>query len=797
MTNKKTGFKPSLYSSFIVRNLPVRIILNNIKLMINLIIVLFRGTPRLVGERRLQYHIVYLLRKYNKSVLIAENSLWIENKKVGIVNSALQGFIPLEGFIIHPENENRIREIFIQKLCNDNPSVTKKYYKASALYWLSFSLALFANIMIILTFLENAYYFGYGQIASTLFWISANTFILIQMYIFHKTRLRSIALENNIVEATSEEEESLLLQEESPGSLIIVPAYKEEAELLKRSLFSHMIQKYTNKEVVLLLGNEYYTDNSETLTNTQQVKEVVSELNREFFDKKQFIKESLKTLSQPLSLSLKMIYDEISQWLSEKGEEILSSSDKYPTDDFVVKECFFAMRDYYKERSSSLETMTASELEKEASYCRKIFSVNISVFMRTQYPNLEQEKTKAGNLTAYLPFINRDSKEVPSHEPGKMNLIPGELHNRHQYISIFDCDTIPKPEYLLRKIIYLEKESHQKIGLIQSPYVVPDPEPTITGSASGVHSYWFLPISIGLTSYGSAFWLGFNSCWRYDTLKQIPDFMAETIIEDVEVSLKILSTGYKIITSPEIQCITFSPTDLKGVQVQRTRWASGGLRIIKIFLKLLKEKKYSVSGFKEFSLRINYIVNLNLLPFFITLLFIIQTPIHYKTIHYISFQFISYLWVFFLISTRNTKYKISNLIDGLCLSLFMNFYYLRGLARSLKVFFKPEKDQFFNSTPRSSVQSSEIPVKKTETIKKKIYQVGAFEVLGVFYLLFIFSKALVHNISMYKYADLFPIYQIFCLLYCVGRFIGFRHFFKSVFNHLILRPLRILKPRKS
>lgn len=782
---------PSLCNSFLTRNIFVRTILNNIKLTLGIFIALFRGTPGLVGVKRLKYHLIYLIKKYNKEIFVKNNVIYIENRKHSKINPSLRAFLPIEGFSLRPEDVNNIQEILKKKLYNNNPEVIQKYFKATALYWASFSLVLFANIMIIITFIKSAYYLGYGQILATVFWIMANIFLAVQMYIFHKTRLRSIALENNIVEATNEEEEQLLLGKTTPGSLILVPAYKEEVELLRRSLLSHMLQKYTNKGIVLLLGNEYYTDDDNTLKNTREAKVIVKNLNLEFQNKQDEVEELLRTPDRELLSSLKKIYCDISQWLSEKAEEISSSDIKYPTDNYLVEECLLKLKDFYTQRCNTIETLNSSELKTEAEYCRKIFSVQINVFMRTKYPNLEQEKTKAGNLTAYLPFINRAQLEKSGDEPDKMILIPGEENNKFKYISIFDCDTIPKPGYLLRKIIYLEKDCNKEIGLIQSPYIVPDPEPSKTGSASGVHSFWFLPISIGLTSYGSSFWLGFNSCWRFDTLKQIPDFMAETIIEDVEVSLKVLETGYKIVTSPEQQCITYSPTDLKGVRIQRTRWASGGFRIIKIFAKILKQKRYNVTGSKEYFLRMNYIVNLNILPIFMSLLFIIKSPLHYHTIPYMTLQFLSYLWIFFAVSFMNTKYKALSLIDGLCISFFMNFYYLRGVAQSLKVLFKPDKNQVFNSTPRVAEKTNNTKSEGKKTTGNKKYLIDTFEVLAVLFLLFIFIRALIFNITMGYYSDLFPVYQILCVIYCVGRFIGFRHFMQSAINHLIVRPFSI------
>lgn len=791
MKERKAGFLSVFLSSFFIRNFLITEILDALRVMLNFVIVLFGGTPSLAGEKRFYSQLIRLLCKYREPLFIKDRGIYIQGKRVQKIHKKLSIFIPLEGFSVSPGEEERLHEILTEKLYSNNRKITREFYRATAVYWVAMVLSLGANVMIIYHYLQRSGGFSGFEKGITIFWIVSNIFLFFQMVIYHKTRLRSIALYHNFQEATEEEEGTFLTQGDVPGALILVPAYNEEAELLRRSLLCHMLQKYTNKQIVLLLGNEYYDPKESVARNTEEVTAVVEGLNWYFTEKEAAVHDILNS-GRSLNSVIPSIYREMSLWVTDLAMEIQNSPVKYPTDNYVVDNSLLVLKEYFSQRASLAESMTAADLKKEADVVTGIFTCRIKIFMRTRYDNLEQEKTKAGNLTAYLPFINREIVETCDEKSGLPSLIPGEEHNRYKYISIFDCDTIARPGYLLRKIIYLEREDTQDVGLIQSPYVVPAPEPSATGSASGVQSYWFLPTSLGLTTYKSAFWLGFNSCWRYETLKQIPDFLAETVIEDVEVSLKILETGQKIVTSPEQQCTTYSPNDLRGVQVQRTRWASGGLRIVKIYLASLFRKKLSVHNFMELFLRTNYIANLNLLPVFITLLFILQTPLHYICLPYVAIQYVNYLLIYFVISTRKTNYSVRNIYDGLAISFFMNFFYLRGLAYSIKVLIKRDRNQVFNATPRSADLVINNPTQVKTLKKKKEFQIDAFEIIGILFLLTLLVGAAINNIRFGHYYDLFVPYQLICVVYSIFRFVGLKHFCEATLHNLFVRPVKSL-----
>jgi hypothetical protein len=96
--------------------------------------------------------------------------------------------------------------------------------------------------------------------------------------------------------------------------------------------------------------------------------------------------------------------------------------------------------------------------------------------------------------------------------------------------------------------------------------------------------------------------------------------------------------------------------------------------------------------------------------------------------------------------------------------------------------FKPKNNLVFISTPR-----------RADTVRKidgsMIFQhqltsetqVDLFEIVGLILTFAIFAVAFFFNIFRGYYYDVFPLYQMFCIVYLVHRFIGFKKFFSSFF----------------
>lgn len=740
--------------------------------------------PGFNGEKQL-WNIVEGLEN-DKQFTLTNKGIWI-----GVTFRPIQlpilSFVSNKGILVNRCQVSSYIDIRDIVKAN-NTEVDKEYYRAVALYVFTVLGSIIINALVVINAIHLIIS---GSTMSAIFsaaWLIPNVFFLIQLYIYHLSKVESIKLQHTFKEAEPDEVDKLFNTPGQPFVLSAIPAYMEEPRLIRNSLYSHCLQRYNNNKIVLLLGNDYYTDKEEVLINTRKNLEVVKSIKNEFRLRDNDIKLKLNVISGKLSAyyEISSVYKEISEiylsivkWLEEKRDTI-DCDNAFPSKPFLLNHTFARQIAYYTEQAQKCIYQSkfkdnwyftehadyhTKQIERYVYECKNFYDIKLEVFQRYKYINTEHERTKAGNLTAYISLLDKEWKEV-STEDGKYKIqIEGASIQLPDYLAIFDSDTILKPDYIIRKVVFMENPENREVGLIQSPYNVPESEPTYIAEASGVHSSWFLPISIGLSSYDSSFWLGYNGLFRYEAVKKIRgSFIADTLIEDIENSLKISQNGYKLITSPEYQCQTFSPQDMFSVHVQRQRWASGGFRIgINYFIDTLNGK-YKV-GLKTMLMRLNYILSLNLLPLVIAITILLELP-DYRTLYYIEvIPFFFYIFTY-VECLRKTSYKFRHYFDGLALGIIMNFHYLRGTWTSFKLIFKKESAIVFKSTPRSKTK-----------IKLSL---GVFEILGLFTLVFFMAERLYRNFEKGNYYDIYPVYLLFFIIYGIVRLVGYRDFVLNV-----------------
>jgi cellulose synthase/poly-beta-1,6-N-acetylglucosamine synthase-like glycosyltransferase len=663
----------------------------------------------------------------------------------------------------------------------DRPDVDKEYFQAYALYLFTTYGSIISNFFVISKIIRlweiNSISAGILSAA----WLIPNTYFVIQLFLYHLSKLKTIQLTHSFTEATQSEIEALYCKADIPKVVSVIPSYMEDDKLIRHALYCHCLQRYPERAVVLLVGNDYYTDNEKALKNTRDTLILVDQIRNEFAENHNAFMQQVESLNlyrtkndyHALSNGLANLYQQIIAWLERKLFVLQTDSPGYPTDNFLFDYTFKEQIAYYQKQLVDIQNIDGKEnlIDFHIYQCKCFFKVELTSFQRYKYLNVEHERTKAGNLTAYLSQLDKRWHEQQTSD-GRYILTTdeGSPESRSTYLGIFDTDTIAKPDYIIRKVAYMERSENAQVGLIQSPYNVPAPEPTIAACASGIHSQWFLPISIGMTSFKSAFWLGFNGLFRTKAVTSFHgSFIAETLIEDLENSLKIIKEGYSITTSHEYQCQTFSPPDMQGMRVQRERWASGGFRIGLIFIKDSLKGRFGKATIFEWFLRLNYIMGLNILPVVLTVTVLLECP------YYHAFFGVETLPFFFYILTyaaclRNSSFTLKHYFDGLAVGLFMNFHYLKGTWTSLKVLLEKKSTQVFKATPRVKSKSAEA--------------LTTFEIFAIFFIIPLLLYRLDMSYERGHYWDVYPLYTLFTIFYGLWRFVGWRGFIDNLKNIL-------------
>ena len=175
----------------------------------------------------------------------------------------------------------------------------------------------------------------------------------------------------------------------------------------------------------------------------------------------------------------------------------------------------------------------------------------------------------------YPDQIRLFHQSVSNGKPSALNY--GLKHVRGEIVAVFDADSVPEPDALMRAVEYFEDES---IAAVQGR----------TCSINADKNILTKFISYEEAVYFEAFLRGKNalslfvplcgSCQfvRRDVLERVSGW-DEALSEDMEMSVKLTTRGYNIKYAPDVRSWQESPANLGQLMSQRTRWYRGCMEV--------------------------------------------------------------------------------------------------------------------------------------------------------------------------------------------------------------------------
>lgn len=179
-----------------------------------------------------------------------------------------------------------------------------------------------------------------------------------------------------------------------------------------------------------------------------------------------------------------------------------------------------------------------------------------------------------------LGYIRR--KGNPNAKAGNLNhaiaLTSGE------FILQLDADHVPLPNIIDRLLGYfLDPE----VAFIQSPQDFYNTDSFTHVINESSRSMWeenrifYSLIQPGKDHWNSTFFCGSCGMLRRTALEGIGGFSTETIIEDMETSLKLHMKGWKSVYHTEALAFGLSPASASSFHVQRLRWGQGSMQMLR------------------------------------------------------------------------------------------------------------------------------------------------------------------------------------------------------------------------
>jgi cellulose synthase/poly-beta-1,6-N-acetylglucosamine synthase-like glycosyltransferase len=161
-------------------------------------------------------------------------------------------------------------------------------------------------------------------------------------------------------------------------------------------------------------------------------------------------------------------------------------------------------------------------------------------------------------------------------KPSALNF--GLSHAKGDIVAVFDADSLPDPNVLTNASAYF---SDDKIGAIQGKTLSKNASQNmLTRFASYEETVWCEVYLRGKDLLNLFVHLKGNCEFiRRDILLNVKGFDATMLCEDMELSARLLDNGYNIRYASDVLVLQESPSSLKSLFRQRTRWLRGTMEV--------------------------------------------------------------------------------------------------------------------------------------------------------------------------------------------------------------------------
>lgn len=152
-----------------------------------------------------------------------------------------------------------------------------------------------------------------------------------------------------------------------------------------------------------------------------------------------------------------------------------------------------------------------------------------------------------------------------------------------EFIAIFDADFLPREDFLKTTIPYFKDE---KVGVVQTRWE------HINGDYSLITRLQALQLNVHFTVEQRGRMVGghmlqFNGTagvWRRKTIEEAGGWQADTLTEDLDLSIRAQLKGYKIHFLEEFGSPAELPIEMNSLKSQQFRWMKGGAETAKKML---------------------------------------------------------------------------------------------------------------------------------------------------------------------------------------------------------------------
>lgn len=216
----------------------------------------------------------------------------------------------------------------------------------------------------------------------------------------------------------------------------------------------------------------------------------------------------------------------------------------------------------------------------------KVASRLLDACLGLDYPKDKLEIIVVDDSTDETTQITRD---YAARNPGRIRVIhrdnrdgfkAGALQVALQntagdYVAIFDADYVPHSSLLKEMLPYFYTDP--KVAFVQARcgYLNPSTSWITKAVALGIDGYCLIDQRARHKANLLAHFCGTNGIFRLESLKSVGGWASDTLVEDLDLSVRLQLKGWRYVYLPNIVCAGEIPHTLKTFRRQQFRWAKG------------------------------------------------------------------------------------------------------------------------------------------------------------------------------------------------------------------------------
>ncbi len=178
-----------------------------------------------------------------------------------------------------------------------------------------------------------------------------------------------------------------------------------------------------------------------------------------------------------------------------------------------------------------------------------------------------------------IELIRRENRE--GFKAGALQY--GMQFAKGEFIAIFDADFLPRPDFLKRTIPYFK---NPETGVVQTRWEHINEDYSFITQLQAMQLNVHFTVEQGGRQAGK-FLLQFNGTagvWRRKTIEDAGGWEADTLTEDLDLSIRAQLKGWKIVFLEEVGSPAELPAEMNGLKSQQYRWMKGGAETAKKML---------------------------------------------------------------------------------------------------------------------------------------------------------------------------------------------------------------------